>query len=155
MDWIIVASLILFGLILLITEVIFIPGTTIVGFIGFGVMVFGMALGFKYFDKTTGWLIAGGTTVTSVLLFYWAFRSKAWERFALKTSSHSKVNEGELDHLKVGEEGITVSALRPMGKAELGGKMFEVTSMGSYVETNTRIKIIRILSNQILVEPIK
>ena len=155
MDWIIVVSLILFGLILLIIEIIFIPGTTVVGFIGFGIMVFGMVLGFKYFDKTTGWLIAGGTAVTSVLLFYWAFRSKAWERFALKASIQSKVNEGELDHLTTGEEGITISALRPMGKAEFAGKMVEVTSMGIYVESKTRIKIIRILSNQVLVEPIK
>jgi membrane-bound ClpP family serine protease len=155
MDWVIVVSLILFGLILLIVEIIFIPGTTVVGFIGFGVMVFGMVLGFNYFDKTTGWLIAGGTTVASILLFYWAFRSKAWERFALKSSSQGKVNEGELDHLTTGEEGVTVSALRPMGKAEFGGKMVEVTSMGIYVESKTRIKIVRILLNQILVEPIK
>jgi len=155
MEWITVISLIAVGLILVITEIIFIPGTTVIGFIGFGVMVVGLILGFNYFDKTTGWLIAGGTAVTSGLLFYWAFRSKAWERFALKTSMNGKVNEGALDNLKVGEEGITVSALRPFGKAELGGKLVEVTSMGNYVDTNTRIRIIKIMSNQILVEPIK
>jgi membrane-bound ClpP family serine protease len=155
MEWITVISLIAVGLILVVTEIIFVPGTTVIGFIGFGVMVVGLILGFNYFDKTTGWVIAGGTAFASALLFYWAFRSKAWERFALKTSMKGKVNEGELDNLKVGEEGITVSALRPMGKAELGGKMVEVTSTGNYVESNTRIKVIRISSNQILVEPIK
>jgi membrane-bound ClpP family serine protease len=155
MEWITVISLIAVGLILVVVEIIFVPGTTVIGFIGFGLMVVGLVLGFNYFDDTTGWLIAGGTALSSGLIFYWAFRSKAWERFALKTSINSKVNEGELDNLKVGDEGTTVSALRPMGKAELGGKMVEVTSMGTYVESNTQIRIVRISSNQILVEPIK
>lgn len=155
MEWITVISLIAVGLVLVVVEIIFVPGTTVIGFIGFGLMVVGLVLGFKYFDDTTGWLIAGGTAFSSGLIFYWAFRSKAWERFALKTSINSKVNEGELDSLKIGDEGTTVSALRPMGKAELGGKMVEVTSMGNYVESNTPIKIVRISSNQILVEPIK
>jgi membrane-bound ClpP family serine protease len=72
----------------------------------------------------------------------------------LKSAIKSKVNEGELEVLKVGETGLTISALRPMGKAEFHGKMYEVTSLTNYVEHGVQVKIIKLSSNQIIVEPL-
>jgi len=77
-----------------------------------------------------------------------------WTRFALKSSSDSKVNEGAMVDLKPGQEGVAMSTLRPVGKADLSGKIFEVRTNGEYIETGTRIRIIRIISNQIIVEPL-
>ncbi len=57
--------------------------------------------------------------------------------------------------LAVGQEGITLSALRPIGKAEFEDKEFEVKTLGNYLETGTPIKIIAIdKSKQIIVEPL-
>lgn len=154
MEWFIVLSLIGIGLLLLVIEVIFIPGTSVAGFVGFGILVVGLYLSFTYFGNQAGWSIVGGTSVVSALLFVWIFRSKPWEQFALKSAIKSKVNEGMLDNLKIGEEGIAVSALRPIGKAELGGILVEVTTLGNYVDSGTRVKIVKISSNQILVEPL-
>jgi len=47
----------------------------------------------------------------------------------------------------------SLSALRPVGKAEVGGRTFEVKTLGGYVTSGTKIRIIQILSNQIIVEP--
>jgi membrane-bound ClpP family serine protease len=55
--------------------------------------------------------------------------------------------------LSPGLEGIALSALRPVGKAEVAGKTYEVKTQGGYVATGTKIKIIQISSNQIIVEP--
>jgi len=154
MEWFVVISLIATGLILIVVEIIFVPGTTVVGFIGFGLLLLGLLLGFRYFDNTTGWSIVAGTAVASGIIFTWTFRSKPWQQFALKSSIKSKVNEGIHDHLQTGEEGITMSALRPSGKAEFGGKIVEVTTQGTYLESGTRIKIIKLSPYQILVETI-
>lgn len=154
MDWFIVLSLISIGLLLIVVEVIFIPGTTVVGFIGFGLVILGTWLSFRYFDDSTGWTVMGSTALASALIFYWVFRSKPWRQFALKTSMHSKVNEGILDGLKEGDEGFTISVLRPVGKAEIEGKTVEVTTNGNYIQNGTRVKILKISSNQILVEPL-
>jgi membrane-bound ClpP family serine protease len=153
-EWTTVISLILFGLLLLIAEIIFVPGTTLVGLVGFIFMAVGVGLSFRYFGSGMGWTIVGGTSVVSGLLIYLAFKANVWSRFALKSSIDSKVNEGELNELKPGQEGSALSALRPVGKAELGGKTFEVKTNGEYIETGTRIRIIRITSNQIIVEPL-
>jgi len=153
-EWSIVISLILLGLVLIIIEIIFVPGTTFVGLVGFVFLVIGIILSFRYFGSETGWTIVGGSAAVSGALFYYSFKADVWGRFALKSSMQGKVNEGELDQLSPGQEGITVSALRPVGKAELLNKLFEVKTLGEYVDSGTKIRIIKILSNQIIVEPI-
>lgn len=152
-EWFTVISLILFGLVLLVVEIIFIPGTTIVGLIGFVIMAVGVGLSFNYFGSTAGWSTFAGAAVTSGLVLYYSFKSNVWGRFALKSTSLGKVNEGEAEELSPGLEGVTVSALRPVGKAELANRTYEVKTIGSFVEVGTKVRIIKILSNQIIVEP--
>jgi membrane-bound ClpP family serine protease len=153
-EWMTVISLILFGLALIVAEIIFVPGTTLVGLFGFAFLVAGVSLSFNYFGREIGWITVGGSAVASGVIVYFAFKSNLWGRFSLKTTSDSRVNEGELDGLATGQEGVAMSALRPSGKAELKDKTFEVRTQGAYVDSGTKIRIIKILSNQIIVEPI-
>jgi membrane-bound ClpP family serine protease len=153
-EWITVISLILFGLFLIVAEIIFVPGTTLVGIVGFVFLILGIGLSFNYFGSETGWTTVGVSSVASGLILYYSFKANVWTRFSLKSSSNSKVNEGELDSLTVGSEGHAVSALRPVGKAEIENKMYEVKTLGEYLDSGKKIRVIRIVSNQIIVEPI-
>jgi membrane-bound ClpP family serine protease len=153
-EWITVISLIIFGLFLLIAEIIFVPGTTVVGIIGFLFLFFGVGLSFRYFGMETGWTTVGITAVASGAILYYAFKANVWSKFSLKGTINSKVNEGEVNAVSVGMEGRTISALRPVGKAELNNKHYEVKTLGEYLDSGCRVKVIRISSNQIIVEPI-
>lgn len=153
-EWSTVISLVLFGLLLLIAEIIFVPGTTIVGLVGFVFVVVGVGLGFKYFGSETGWMLVGCTAVASGALFYVAFKANVWGKFALKSSSDSRVNEGAMSDIRPGQEGVALSALRPVGKADIADKTYEVRTNGEYVESGTRIKIVKVISHQIFVEPL-
>ncbi len=153
-EWITIGSLLFFGLGLVIIEIIFVPGTTLVGVFGFLLLTIGVGLTFKYFGSEVGWTTLGITAVASGGVLYYAFTTNVWGRFSLKSSIDSKVNEGEQDELKEGMEGIALSALRPIGKAELNNKTFEVKTLGKYLDSGSRVRIIKILSNQIIVEPI-
>ncbi len=149
-----VISLLVFGLILVVAEIIFVPGTTLVGVLGFCFLMVGVGLSFKYFGSEIGWITLGSTSVACGGLLYFSFTTNAWKRFSLKSSSSSKLNEGELDQLRVGMEGQAISALRPVGKAELNNQTVEVKTNGDYVDSGSRIRIIKVLSNQIIVEPL-
>lgn len=153
-EWLTVLSLILFGLALVIAEIIFVPGTTFVGIAGFVFLVLGAGLSFSYFGSAMGWTTTGGTAVVSGVALYFAFKANVWGRFSLKSTSTSKVNEEELLTVAIGVEGVTVSALRPSGKAELDNKTYEVRTMGNYVESGTKIRVMQIQLNQIIVEPL-
>ncbi len=53
-----------------------------------------------------------------------------------------------------GKEGIAITTLRPSGKAEVNGKKLNVITRGEYVDSNTKIKIISVEGNKIVVEAV-
>ena len=152
--WIIIISLLTIGLGLIIVELVFIPGTTVVGLLGVIFTVVGIVVSYRHFGNDVGFYILVGTGVSTLLALFFSFRSGAWNRFSLKSSIDSKVNEDMLKVLNVGDEGTARSALRPGGTAEFANQNYEVRTTGSFVDSNTRVRIIQIQSNQIIVEPL-
>ena len=153
--WIIVISLLLIGLMLIIVELVFIPGTTVVGLLGLIFAIVGIVISYSHFGNDVGFYILLGTLASTLAALFYSFRSGAWSKFSLKSSINSKVNEGIMASLQIGDEGITVSTLRPMGKAEFNSKTFEVKTSGNYIERGEKVRITQIESHQIVVEPIK
>ena len=153
-EWTTVILLVILGLILILTEALFIPGTTVVGILGFISSVFGIYLSFNYFGAATGWWFVFGSSVFFAISLYFSFKSKTWARFSLKSAIKSKVNEGLTNDLQINDEGTAVSTIKPIGKAEFNDKEYEVKSMGNYIEPGTKIKIIKIDTNNIIIEPI-
>ena len=150
--WIAIISLIIIGMALLIIELIFIPGTTFVGIIGLLCVISGLVLTFNHFGNSMGWVATGGTAIFSVAVIIYAFRTGAWNKFALKGAIDSKVNEDKPIGLKLGDVGIARSALRPIGKGEFENVEFEVRSLGELVPTNSKIRIVKIENRKIFVK---
>jgi len=155
LDWIIILTLVVVGIGLLVAEVIFIPGTTVVGIAGIGVLVYANYLAFNDLGATSGTVVLVVSIFLSTYAFYRSFKSGAWKRFALKSSNTGKVNEEYPVELQTEQRGVTLSALRPYGKAEFDDKEFEVRTMGDYLSAGTKIKIISIQGKRIYVEPLK
>ena len=153
--WLVIAALILAGLLLIIVEVVFIPGTTVVGLLGLIFTIVGIVFGYSHFGSEIGFYILLGSTFAAAGALYLSFRKGAWKKFSHQSSIDSKVNEGIADHLTAGEEGTSTSVLRPMGSAEFNGKIFEVKTNGEFVNNGVRIRIVKIRLNDILVEPIQ
>lgn len=152
--WLLIAGLILVGLILIIVEILFIPGTTVIGLLGFIFTVVGIVFSYQHYGNEVGFYVLFGTSIISAGTLYFSFRKGAWSKFSLKESIDSKVNEGITRELEVGAIGKAISALRPMGSVEFNGKIFEVKSNGEYFNPGTMVKIVKIHVNDILVEPI-
>jgi len=53
--------------------------------------------------------------------------------------------------VQAGQKGITVSQLRPAGKASFGGQKFDVVSRGELIEVNREIIVVLIEGNRIVV----
>jgi membrane-bound ClpP family serine protease len=152
--WIIILALLLIGLTLIIIEVVFIPGTTLVGVLG--VIFIGAAVmsSYRNFGHEVGFYVLLGSSVTTAVALYFSFRSQAWSRFANKSSIKSKVNEGLTLSLNIGDEGVSVSSLKPMGTVQFKSGQFEVKTLGDYVNVGTKVKIVHLESNQIIVKPL-
>ena len=153
-EWLTVISLVVIGIVLIVLELIFVPGTTIVGILGLAFSVGGIALSFDYFGNMGGFAVLIITSLLSITTLIYSLRSGVWQRFANKGAIVSKFNEGKTQQLTVGDDGEAVSTLRPIGQAEFKDGIFEVTTLGNYLEPGNKVKIIRIDANKIYVEPI-
>lgn len=152
--WIIIVALLAIGLALIIAEIVFIPGTTLVGILGLVFAIAGIVISYEHFGSEVGlWILVGMGLATAGALYY-SFTSGVWSKFSLKTSHQGKVNEGLVAELMVGDEGKTLSTLRPVGKARFKEQEYEVKTLGDYVDHGMPIRIKLIVSNQIIVEPI-
>lgn len=152
--WIIIIALLAIGLALIIAEIVFIPGTTLVGILGLVFAIAGIVISYEHFGSDVGFYILIGMGAATAASLYYSFKTGVWAKFSLKTSSQSKVNEGMVAELTVGDEGKTLSTLRPVGKAKFKEQEYEVKTLGDYVDHGMPIRIKLIMSNQIIVEPI-
>ncbi len=152
--WIFIIALLLIGLALIVVEVVFVPGTTFVGIIG--VIFLGAAImsSYRNYGDDVGFYVLLGTSAVTALALFFSFRSQAWSRFANKSSMNGKVNEGLTSSLALGDEGIATSTLKPMGKVQFRGKEYEAKSLGDYVDVGTKVIIVHLQENQIIVKPI-
>ena len=156
MEWVTLILLLLAGIVLIVIEIIFVPGTTILGIIGFALLVFGIIIGYSKFGSQTGTIILVSTIIIGGGVTVLSFRSGLWKRFALQSSMKGKFNEDiKIEHL-LGAEGVTLSACRPYGKAEIYNNAYEVKTLGLYLTAGVKIKVTKVDKNQkIYVEQIK
>jgi len=151
-EWLIISVLILFGFGLLIVEILFVPGTTIVGV--FGLLMAGFAIYYTYdtFGDTTGSYVLAGSMAAFLLLLYVSFKKGTWKRLTLQKEIKSKFNEGITIGIEIGDIGKAISTIKPIGNADFSGKFIEVISRDEYIDAGEEVEVIEIKGNQVIVK---
>ncbi|MFD2037685.1 NfeD family protein [Belliella marina] len=152
MTWFILFSLLSIGLILILTEIIFVPGTTIIGVLGVIVSAAGVYYSFLSFESSTAWMILGVTVLINFLALIYGFKSGVWNKFALKDSITGGSFDGRLTGLEVGMKGRAVSDIKPIGKAEFLDKIYEVKSDSGFISVGSIVIITKLGDNRITIK---
>lgn len=152
MEILILSSLLIIGLILLMIEMLFIPGTTIVGIMGFLVSLAGVVYAFLTFDSNTAMWITGLAAVVNLVAVWYGFSSGIWRKFSLKSSMEGGAFDGRTTGLEVGMTGKAISDIKPFGKVSLNESIYEVKSEEGFIEVGQVVEIIKIENNKILVK---
>lgn len=152
MQIIFIVLLILLGILLIMVELLVIPGITVAGIGGLLLIGGGIFCGYYFHSVTVGNYILAGTGVTTLAIVITALKIKTWRRFGLKSTIDGKVRGIDKELLKEGVVGKTVSRLAPIGKALIDDALYEVRSDGSYIDNDKTIVITRIEGNKIFVE---
>jgi membrane-bound ClpP family serine protease len=152
MDWLTIALLLLFGLLFLAVEVIFIPGTTVVGLVGFGLLIAGIWFSYRDLGTNTGHLLLTASVVVVGLLVYVGLRPKNLNRMALTNVNHARVHDVRHPDVLPGTTGRTLSALRPAGTVLFDDDRREVTTRGEFVAAGAEVRVLAIEHNRIVVE---
>ncbi len=153
MTWIIVVSLIFVGVTFLLLEILVVPGTTVTGLFGLGLVVAGVVVAFNNYGANVGVLTLIGALVLSVISIALALKSNTWKKAMLGSEIDSRVNVVEAGRVVVGDEGVSITRLNPMGKAQIGDDYFEVSSKDNLIAENTPLVVVKVDGNKIIVKP--
>lgn len=152
MEILILSSLLGIGLVLLLVEVLFIPGTTVVGVLGFLVSLAGVAYTFISFEYDVALWITAIAALLNLIAVWYGFSSGVWNKFSLKSSISGGAFDDRTVGLSLGMKGKAISDLKPYGKISLDDKIFEVKSEEGFIEVGTEVEIIKIEHNKISVK---
>jgi len=155
--WVLSILLIIIGFLLILMEIFIIPGINIFGVIGFVLIAVGIIFAYQDLPVLYAHGILIGSIVFSVLFVRILAKSGAWKRLVLETEQKREqgfesqdASEREL----LSKEGVALSILRPAGVALVEGKKYDVVSEGGFIDKNTRIKIVQVEGNRIVVRAI-
>ncbi|HET6568351.1 MAG TPA: NfeD family protein [Rhodothermales bacterium] len=138
--------LVLVGLALIVVEVYLIPGLNVIGIAGFLVVVFAVGLAFNAGGAAEGVALTAGALVLGGGVFFWMWRSGAWERFVLATSLRADEagvqRESEARARYLGRSGTAITPLRPTGIVDIDGERIEVATEGEFIASGSEVRVV-------------
>ena len=153
MDMTLVIVFMLLGIVFFLLEIFFLPGISIGGIAG--VLFVGAAVwyAFSHIGPTAGLItIIGGVIAMGFAI--WAFvRSKALDKMSLHAAVDGKVDALKNSHLSVGEIGVTVSRLAPIGKVRFGTEVVEAKSVDGFIDQSVAVEIVEVSIYGVVVRP--
>lgn len=153
LDLIIVAVVILLGILFMLVEIFLLPGISIAGIAGVIFLVGGIVYAYLFLGTVAGNITLAASVVALGGNFYWLIKSNTLRKISLETNSESKVDNSNLLKMAVGDTGIALSRLNPMGRVLVNDIEVEGKSVdGAYIDDETEIEIVRIDFNHVLVK---
>ncbi|MEF9931282.1 MAG: NfeD family protein [Bacteroidales bacterium] len=151
-----IITLIIVGLILLIAELLIIPGFGIAGILGVISMVASCWFAFDSYGHIIGLIVIAINIIVIIISTIFILRSKTWKAISLKTNIDSKVDTSpHTKGITEGMSGKTLTRLAPGGHAKLGENVIEVFTRDSLVEPGKEVEVCEIDGNKIFVKEIK
>ena len=154
MEMFYIVLLVFFGLLFLVAELVLLPGVSIgavLALVCYGSSVY---LAFRDFGPVTGTVVILVILVLSVIATVVSLRAKTWQRFSQEIRS-SSMPVIPAEELQVGDRGVTLSRLSPMGKVEIGGRTYEAKSQGAYVDQQRDVEVVGFENFSVIVKTIK
>ncbi len=157
-----VVSLVLFAVGLgLVGIEVFVPSGGAISVAAAALIIIGVIFGFTY-STVLGVILVLCALIAVPLLVWYLFKvlphTGIGKQLILNgPADHEDVataQERQLRHL-VGKSGVVVGRLRPAGVAEIDGRRYQVVSEGVMVEEGTKVRVVDVSGNRILVRVIR
>src|SRR5688572_23115688 len=153
MALLLIAVLMIVGMVLMVAEVAIIPGFGVAGVSAFLALGAGAWIAWSHYGPTWGVgsiLLSAATTLGVITI---APRTRAGKSLVLSTElKKSAVNEAA--SAIVGEEGLSITPLRPSGAIEILGRRVDVVTDGVFVEAGRAVRVVAVEGGRVIVAPV-
>lgn len=140
--WLIIA-LVLIGVLLLVAELVLLPGISVAG-VG-ALLAFGVAIFYAFFEYGVLWGVVTltVTVVLAVIAVFVSLRSNTWQQLSLKTTIDSaSTPTPQQNNIRMGQVGITLTRLAPMGKVRIGEVTVEAKAVDDFIDPKQPVEVI-------------
>ena len=148
-----IITLILLGLVLIFAEILLIPGVGVAGILGLLSISGSCFYAFHQIGTTAGVIVTAVNAALLVALTIWVLRAKTWKRLTLETAVDGKAIVSD-ETVSVGERGVTVTRLAPMGMVRFGGESVEVKALEGMIDPGVDVEVVMIEDKRIYVQPV-
>ena len=157
LPWVYAIGLLILGFILILLEIFVIPGMNIFGLLGFGTVCIGVLFAYRRLGAESAAIIGTLGIAGTVALVWLLIRNQAWQRMVRteatdSASGYTSAPDGLASHQ--GEIGTAMTPLRPSGRGQFGEDVLDVVTQGSFLDSGTRVEIIEIHGNRVVVEAV-
>ena len=149
-----VIFLVLLGLFFLVAELVFLPGAALGVILSLASYAAATYFAFVRIGMVGGFVTLGIIIVLSLIATIISLRAKTWQRFALKNKVEGQSMQTPAEEVKIGDCGVTISRLSPIGKVLIGGKEYEAKSSEAYIDQRTEVTVIGFENFTIIVKSI-
>ena len=137
-----ITLLLLLGALFLLAELLLLPGVTVGALLSLGCYGGAIYLGYALYDPIVGTVVVIVSIISAILTVIFSLRAKTWQRLALNDKVEGTSMESPSQELKVGDKGVAVSRLSPMGKVNIGGKVYEAKSIDAYIDQRCEVEVV-------------
>ena len=139
---------ILIGLLLVVLEIVALPGA-VAGICGGIFVAVGIWQAFEQLGSAWGSIMILASIVVGIALLVFFMKSKTWKRTSLHEAVDSKTN---VVPVAIGDTGRTLSRLAPAGKALINGQTVEVHTVSEFLDPDTSVRVIAVEGYKVTVE---
>lgn len=147
-----IIALFLLGIILLLAELLIIPGIGIAGFLGLASLGGCCFYGFARYGTVGGIIVTIICCALVVGMLVYALRARTWKKLSLEEAIPAPPSPAS--EITPGMKGETLTRLAPSGTARIGGISVEVRCPDHVVDPGTEIEVTEVQDNKITVTPI-
>lgn len=151
MDILIIGTLLVVGIFLIILEIFFLPGITIAGIASILFLAGAIYYAFAELGSTEGFVVLAVSVMAVITTIIWFMRSKTLTKMSLHTEIDSVAPTLIDSHIKVGDTGVTLSRLNPMGQIIIGNEKIEAKSLDGFIDENQPVVVEKVESTNVIV----
>lgn len=149
-----IITLILVGLVLILAEILVVPGIGVAGVLGLLSLGGSCYYSFYEYGHTVGGIVTAANALLLIVTLIYVLRAKTWRRMSLETNIDAKAVEDDSSYLHVGDKGVAVTRLAPMGTARFGKHVVEVKAIEGIVNPGAVVQVAVIEDRKIYVSTV-
>lgn len=152
MDIVVIVLLVILTIFLVVAEVLLLPGLTVAAIGAFLAGTYAAYLTYLEAGMGVAIIVFLGILAISILTVYICVKQRNISKISLKVNSDSVVLPNVRTIAKIGDTGIAVSRLAPMGTVRIGEINLEAKSRSGFIDPKMCVIIVGYEDNSVIVE---